>query len=164
MASHGHGECPERASPNGASRRAAPALSRQPSRRDVSRLHPQVRGLQPVRRLDGRPSCPTDAHNDGRGGNYTASRRPVTLLYSETLPTRRDAMARERQIKGWTARQGAGVDGRTAHRPEAAVGPSTWLTAAVFSKKTPATPKGVLEVCQRRLRAYDQAARKERRP
>ena len=34
----------------------------------------------------------------------------------------------------------------------------------VFSKKTPTTPKGVLDVCQRRLRAYDQAARKERRP
>ena len=32
----------------------------------------------------------------------------------------------------------------------------------VFSKKTPTTPKGVLEVCQRRLRAYDQATRKER--
>ena len=32
----------------------------------------------------------------------------------------------------------------------------------VFSKKTPATPRGVLDACQRRLRAYDQATRKER--
>ena len=44
-----------------------------------------------------------DTHNDGRGGTYTASRRPVTLLYSEPHSMRQDAVARERQIKGWTA-------------------------------------------------------------
>jgi phage-related protein len=32
----------------------------------------------------------------------------------------------------------------------------------VFSKKTPTTPRGVLDVCRRRLRAYDQATRRER--
>jgi len=31
----------------------------------------------------------------------------------------------------------------------------------VFSKKTQATPRPVMEVCQRRLRAYDQAAREK---
>lgn len=31
----------------------------------------------------------------------------------------------------------------------------------VFSKKTQATPRQVIEVCQRRLRAYDQATREE---
>lgn len=31
----------------------------------------------------------------------------------------------------------------------------------VFSKKTRATPRQVIEICQRRLRAYDQAAREE---
>lgn len=35
------------------------------------------------------------------------------------------------------------------------------VIAAVFSKKTQATPRPVLEVCQRRLRAYDKAAREE---
>ncbi len=35
------------------------------------------------------------------------------------------------------------------------------VIAAVFNKKTRATPRQVLEVCQRRLRAYDQAAREE---
>jgi predicted GIY-YIG superfamily endonuclease len=54
-----------------------------------------------------------EAHNAGRGGRYTAPRRPVTLLYTEILPTRRDAMARERQIKGWTAaKKQALADGR----------------------------------------------------
>jgi phage-related protein len=35
------------------------------------------------------------------------------------------------------------------------------VIAEVFSKKTRATPRQVMEVCQRRLRAYDQAAHKE---
>lgn len=38
-------------------------------------------------------------HNAGRGAKYTQTRRPVTLLYSEELPTRAEAMRRERQIK-----------------------------------------------------------------
>jgi putative endonuclease len=38
-------------------------------------------------------------HNAGRGARYTKTRRPVSLLYSEELPTRADAMRRERQIK-----------------------------------------------------------------
>lgn len=33
------------------------------------------------------------------------------------------------------------------------------VIAEVFSKKTQATPRHVIEVCQQRLRAYDQAAR-----
>jgi phage-related protein len=31
------------------------------------------------------------------------------------------------------------------------------VIAEVFAKKTAATPQHVIEVCQRRLRAYDQA-------
>ena len=38
-------------------------------------------------------------HNAGRGAKYTHPRRPVTLLYSEELPTRADALKRERVIK-----------------------------------------------------------------
>ncbi len=52
-------------------------------------------------------------HNDGRGGRYTSSRRPVTLLYSETEPTLQAAVQRERQIKRWTnAKKQALADGR----------------------------------------------------
>jgi putative endonuclease len=39
------------------------------------------------------------AHNAGRGARYTRARRPVRLIYSEELPTRAEAMQRERQIK-----------------------------------------------------------------
>ena len=41
-------------------------------------------------------------HNDGRGALWTACRRPVALVYQETLSSEVDAIARERQIKGWT--------------------------------------------------------------
>ena len=40
-------------------------------------------------------------HNAGRGAKYTQTRRPVRLVYSETWPSRADAMRRERQIKRW---------------------------------------------------------------
>ncbi len=38
-------------------------------------------------------------HNSGKGAKYTASRSPVRLIYSETCPTRSDALKREYQIK-----------------------------------------------------------------
>ena len=40
-------------------------------------------------------------HNAGRGAKYTRARRPVRLIYSEELPTRAEAMRREREIKRW---------------------------------------------------------------
>ena len=40
------------------------------------------------------------AHQAGRGGKYTRSHLPVELAYYEILPSRREAMSRERQIKG----------------------------------------------------------------
>lgn len=40
------------------------------------------------------------AHQAGRGGKYTRSHLPVELAYYEILPSRHEAMSRERQIKG----------------------------------------------------------------
>ena len=39
------------------------------------------------------------AHNDGRGAKYTHTRRPVTLVYSESLPTKEAALRREAAVK-----------------------------------------------------------------
>ena len=39
------------------------------------------------------------AHNAGRGSRYTRQRRPVRLVYFESLPTRAEAMRRETRIK-----------------------------------------------------------------
>ena len=44
-------------------------------------------------------------HNEGRGGSYTASRRPVQVVYSERLPSLHDARRRERQLKRWSGRK-----------------------------------------------------------
>ena len=38
-------------------------------------------------------------HNEGRGGKYTCSRRPVTLVHTEVFATKREAMSREWHIK-----------------------------------------------------------------
>jgi putative endonuclease len=54
-------------------------------------------------------------HNEGRGGTYTARRRPVQLVYSEPHQTDETAAARERQIKRWTkAKKEALVGTRSA--------------------------------------------------
>ena len=41
-------------------------------------------------------------HQTGSLGGYTARRRPVTLVWSERFPTREEAFAVERKLKGWS--------------------------------------------------------------
>lgn len=41
-------------------------------------------------------------HNQGLFGSYTAKRRPVTLVYSAHFDRITDAIAYERQVKGWS--------------------------------------------------------------
>ncbi|MCK6451432.1 MAG: GIY-YIG nuclease family protein [Alphaproteobacteria bacterium] len=40
-------------------------------------------------------------HDAGKFGGYTATRRPVTLVFSQEFQQITDAVAAERQIKGW---------------------------------------------------------------
>lgn len=42
------------------------------------------------------------AHNAGQHGGYTATRRPLRLIYSEWFERIADAIAAERQVKGWS--------------------------------------------------------------
>jgi predicted GIY-YIG superfamily endonuclease len=54
----------------------------------------------------------TAVHNTGKGAKYTASRRPVALVYSEPCESLGGALRREIQIKRWTrARKEALVGG-----------------------------------------------------
>ena len=39
------------------------------------------------------------SHNEGKGAKYTKTRKPVTLVYYETFPTKQEAMKREYAIK-----------------------------------------------------------------
>ena len=41
-------------------------------------------------------------HNAGNFGGYTASRRPVVLVWQQEFQYITDAIAAERQIKGWS--------------------------------------------------------------
>ena len=56
-------------------------------------------------------------HNAGRGAKYTQTRRPVRLVYSETWPTRADAMRREREIKRWPRARKLALFRRAPGRP-----------------------------------------------
>lgn len=42
-----------------------------------------------------------EAHNSGKGARYTASRRPVSIIYSESFETKEEAMSREGKVKRW---------------------------------------------------------------
>jgi putative endonuclease len=42
------------------------------------------------------------AHNEGRGAKYTAGRRPVRIIYSESHESRSAAQRREAQLKRWS--------------------------------------------------------------
>jgi predicted GIY-YIG superfamily endonuclease len=44
-------------------------------------------------------------HQTGALGGYTRNRRPVRLAYFQDFPTRDEAFAAERQIKGWTRKK-----------------------------------------------------------
>ena len=41
----------------------------------------------------------------GGGLGYTSTRLPVELVYAEEFQTVREAMARERQVKGWSRKK-----------------------------------------------------------
>lgn len=41
-------------------------------------------------------------HNEGIYDSYTKKRRPIELVFTETYDRIIDAIARERQIKGWS--------------------------------------------------------------
>jgi predicted GIY-YIG superfamily endonuclease len=44
-------------------------------------------------------------HQQGTFRGYTSKRLPVKLVFCSEFPTRDDAFARERQIKGWSRRK-----------------------------------------------------------
>ena len=46
-----------------------------------------------------------ETHNSGELDGYTKNRRPLTLVFLQEFPSRDEAFAAERQIKGWTRRK-----------------------------------------------------------
>ena len=44
-------------------------------------------------------------HQAGTFGGYTSSRKPLSLVYSCSFPSREEALGAERQIKGWSRKK-----------------------------------------------------------
>jgi putative endonuclease len=44
-------------------------------------------------------------HQTGESGGYTATRRPVELVWSQRFVTREEALSAEAQIKGWSRKK-----------------------------------------------------------
>jgi putative endonuclease len=58
-------------------------------------------------------------HNDGTFYGYTTSRRPVVLVFSQWFDRVTNAVAAERQVKGWSrAKKEALIRGESARLPE----------------------------------------------
>jgi putative endonuclease len=58
-------------------------------------------------------------HQQGYFGGYTATRRPVALVYSDFFDQIVDAIAAERQVKGWSrAKKEALIAGDLGRLPE----------------------------------------------
>jgi len=72
-------------------------------------------------------------HNEGHGAKYTAERTPVRIVYAEEYATVEGAIARERQLKGWSREKKEALirDDRAAldylsHRSPKATTACTW--------------------------------------
>jgi putative endonuclease len=60
-------------------------------------------------------------HNAGLLGGYTASRRPVALVFAQYFESIADAVAAERQVKGWSrTKKEAMINGDWSRLPELA--------------------------------------------
>jgi predicted GIY-YIG superfamily endonuclease len=73
------------------------------------------------------------AHNDGRGSKYTASRKPVRVVFAEEHASVASAIAREHQLKRWSYKKKEALilDDRAAlrslgRRPTKSMAAFTW--------------------------------------
>jgi len=69
-------------------------------------------------------------HNAGIHGGFTSTRRPVTMVFAQHFETITDAIAAERQVKGWSrAKKEAMISGEWGRLPDLA------------RRRTPRSPK-----------------------
>jgi len=47
------------------------------------------------------PEVRLSDHNNGKGGRYTKSHKPLKRVYLEALGSKSEALKREREIKSW---------------------------------------------------------------
>jgi putative endonuclease len=64
---------------------------------------------------------PLAGHNAGLHDGFTATRRPVTMVFAQHFETITDAVAAERQVKGWSrAKKEAMINGEWNRLPDLA--------------------------------------------
>jgi predicted GIY-YIG superfamily endonuclease len=81
-------------------------------------------------------------HQQGTPGGYTARRRPVLLVWTDSFPSRDEAFAAERRIKGWSrAKKEAPIAGDWALISQLARGRTGRKTGADDSAR-PSTSSG----------------------
>jgi putative endonuclease len=77
-------------------------------------------------------------HNEGRGSAWTRRRLPVTLAYAERFPDELSAMAREAQLKRWSAaKKSASITGAHTHHKYSSRCRTRWGTPARAPQTTP---------------------------
>jgi predicted GIY-YIG superfamily endonuclease len=98
-------------------------------------------------------------HQSGEYGGYTSSRLPVTLAWSADFQSVRDAIACERQIKGWTrAKKLALIRGDFAKISRLARRASSFETASARPPQDEESRKMAAAAC----RGADDAGRREK--
>jgi predicted GIY-YIG superfamily endonuclease len=55
------------------------------------------------------PEERVNRHNWGVGARHTATRRPVTLVWTEEQPDQKAARSREAELKGWSRKKKLGL-------------------------------------------------------
>jgi predicted GIY-YIG superfamily endonuclease len=63
------------------------------------------------------PEARASIHNAGRGARYTASRLPVTLVYSESCESKSAALKREHEVKRWPRARKEALVARVLEEP-----------------------------------------------
>jgi putative endonuclease len=82
-------------------------------------------------------------HNAGMHGSYTAQRRPVSLVWHQEFQFITDAIAAERQLKGWTrAKKEALMRGDFAALQSLALGKTNPRRQADLTPPHPSTSSG----------------------
>jgi putative endonuclease len=84
-------------------------------------------------------------HNDGVGARYTATRRPVTLLWSAEFELVTEAFALEKRVQNWSrAKRLALAEGRFADLPGLARrgGAASGLETGSAGAPPSSTPRG----------------------
>jgi|GraSoiStandDraft_14_1057315.scaffolds.fasta_scaffold04274_6 predicted GIY-YIG superfamily endonuclease len=89
------------------------------------------------------------AHQDGRFRGYTFKRRPIRLIFHEAFATREEALAAERETKGWSRQKKSALarrDWRALNELSIRRTPRRWVTERCATARPSSKPQDEREV------------------